>query len=139
METNISRLNRSPSLNILEELTGKLPALPELVKSSCEGINTYKTVAGAIIGINLLNRQEIAVSRLFMVQEAILDYHIHPGSIQIFHVLEGIIILEQDNKPESLTEGSVFILQKNTPHKITASVNSWLLIITIPTDAGLPK
>lgn len=128
----------SSSIETLKVLTENLPSLPSLVQTSFPGVKTYRTSSGAIIGFNLLHEKDIAVSRFFLSEGAVFDYNLPKGGAQIFNVLEGSVLLDRESREQKCEKGYVFVVRRKVPRKITALADTWLLIITMPTDAGLP-
>lgn len=57
------------------------------------------------------------------------DWHSHSNEDEFYLVLKGQLNIEMKNKSLSLDEGELFIIQRKTPHRISASQEVHILTI----------
>jgi quercetin dioxygenase-like cupin family protein len=84
------------------------------------------------------NNREIAIAKGFMSAGTIFPEHIHKDIHEWGFILEGAVIVKVDDEEIKLGRGGNIHLMPDQIHTITAELDTWYIVITIPADKGMP-
>ena len=125
------------NLEILKDITSKLPLLSNLIIERSNKYIKYKNLGGFCDGTSLLNKNEIAIQDAFMPKGNVFPAHLHDVN-EIVIVYEGSLEVKT-NKIIVMNKGDLIKFEPNTLHLMTALEDTYMIGITIPSSPNYPK
>ena len=99
----------------------------------------FKTDSGTLMIFGLLKKEAIGVANAFMSNGCVIDTHVHDG-YELLVVYQGKLTLEFPDNGEvvELDEGRFRYIKPGRVHSGFATGDTWVLMITIPVEKGIP-
>jgi quercetin dioxygenase-like cupin family protein len=125
------------NLEILKEITHKLPSLADFVILRKNKVIDYEIEGGHCVGVSLLNNSKVAIQDSFMKAGTLFPLHAH-DVIEIIVVYDGEAECVSDSVTH-LTKGDVIKFEVNSLHTCKAITDSHIIGITIPSSPNYPR
>lgn len=125
----------------LEQLTPKLPPVPDLVfyRVSRGTPVTYAFKAGDAVSENIYSTPDIGIAKTFIKEGVTFDIHKHEISGEWIIVLNGVLKIFVDSVETELHKYDSIKIDAKKPHFAMAVTDTTIIAITVPKDDGFPE
>lgn len=128
-------------INKLEQLTPKLPPVPDLAsyRFNRGSTVTYAFKAGDAVSENIYSTPDVGIAKTFIKEGVTFDIHKHKISGEWIIVLNGVLKVFVDSVESELHKNDSIKIDAKKPHFAIAVTDTTFIAITVPKDDGFPE